>query len=552
MSFAELGLNPLVLQCIESTGYTEPTQVQSQSIPAALAGQDLLVSSHTGSGKTAAFLLPSLSRLAEASTLPGNGPRILVLCPTRELALQVQKQAMIYGKGLKRMRTVCLVGGAPFGPQFQALKANPEVMIATPGRLIDHLERGRIDFSRLEVLVLDEADRMLDMGFIEDIENIVSRTPDTRQTLLFSATLDGTVGQLARELTKDPQRIEVATKAEHKANIDQSLLFVDDMGHKHRLLEHLLRDVAVTQAVVFTATKRSADELSESLLEQGHTAAALHGDMPQHKRNRTLQRLRDGVTRILVATDVAARGIDVAGISHVINFDAPRQAEDYVHRIGRTGRAGRTGIAITMVHGKERGLVREIERYTGEKVRIETIPGLEPKARIDHEPRRKSSTDWKAKPRGEWQGKPRAGQPSGFGRKPEGSGYAGAGGGWKGGESRPAREGYRDGGREDRSGSGARAGYAGNSGSSWAKPRGEANGNTWARPERARPEANGNSWERPARSAPAPRAEGEPAPNAWAKTAQDRPAWKKGNSWGERSHNGPAGHGPKRNTRKDW
>ncbi len=547
MSFAELGLNPLVLSSIASTGYEHPTQVQSQAVPAAIAGQDLLVSSHTGSGKTAAFLLPSLHKLAEPSQLPGNGPRLLVLCPTRELALQVEKQARIYGKGLKRLRTVCLVGGAPFGPQFQALKANPEVMIATPGRLIDHLERGRIDFSRLEVLVLDEADRMLDMGFVEDIENIVSRTPETRQTLLFSATLDGNVGRIAREMTQDPQRIEVATQSEHKANIDQRLLFVDDLGHKHRLLDHLLRDADLSQAVVFTSTKRSAEELSEDLLEKGFAAAALHGDMPQHKRNRTLQRLRDGQTRVLVATDVAARGIDVAGISHVINFDAPRQAEDYVHRIGRTGRAGRAGMAFTLVNGRERGLVRDIERYTGEKVQVDVIPGLEPRARIDHEPRRKSGSDWKAKPRGEWQGKPRAGQPS-FGRKPEGAGY-GSGGGWKG-DFRSARDGGREGSREgNREGNREGAGWGRNErgfSNSWSKPegqradrpRGEGFGNSWGKPERARSETSGNTWGKSER----PRA--ETSGNSWSKS--EKPAWKKGNSWGERSHSGP------KRTNKDW
>jgi superfamily II DNA/RNA helicase len=383
MTFATLGLNPVVLKCLETTGYTVPTEVQRQAVPAALEGRDLLVSSHTGSGKTAAFLLPSLHRLAEPSPFPGNGPRLLVLCPTRELAMQVQKQAMIYGAGMRKLRTVCLVGGAPFGPQFQALKVNPEVMIATPGRLIDHLERGRIDFSRLEVLVLDEADRMLDMGFIEDIEHIVKQTPESRQTLLFSATLDGMVGKIAAEMTQNALRVSVATQEEHKANIDQRILFSDDIGHKHRLLDVLLRDVDLTQAVIFTATKRSAEELSETLLEQGYSAAALHGDMPQHKRTRTLQRLRDGQTRVLVATDVAARGIDVAGISHVINFDAPRQAEDYVHRIGRTGRAGRSGIAITMVNGKERHLVREIERYIGASVRVDVIAGLEPTPRAE-------------------------------------------------------------------------------------------------------------------------------------------------------------------------
>jgi superfamily II DNA/RNA helicase len=404
MTFATLGLNPVVLKCLETTGYTVPSEVQRQAIPAALEGRDLLVSSHTGSGKTAAFLLPSLHRLAEPSTLPGTGPRLLVLCPTRELALQVQKQAMIYGAGLRKLKTVCLVGGAPFGPQFQALKVHPEVMIATPGRLIDHLERGRIDFSRLEVLVLDEADRMLDMGFIEDIEHIVKQTPEARQTLLFSATLDGMVGKIASEMTRDALRVTVVTQDQEKANIDQHILFSDDLGHKHRLLNFLLRDVGLTQALVFTATKASAEELSETLLEQGYSAAALHGDMPQHKRNRTLQRLRDGQVRILVATDVAARGIDVAGISHVINFDAPRQAEDYVHRIGRTGRAGRSGIAITLVHGKERHLVRQIEQYLGEKVRVEVIPGLEPAARPERsfdKPRGGFGKSYGGKPAGE-------------------------------------------------------------------------------------------------------------------------------------------------------
>ncbi len=513
MTFTTLGLNPVVLKCLETTGYTVPTEVQRQAVPAALEGRDLLVSSHTGSGKTAAFLLPSLHRLAEPSTLPGTGPRLLVLCPTRELAMQVQKQAMIYGAGMRRLRTVCLVGGAPFGPQFQALKVNPEVMIATPGRLIDHLERGRIDFSRLEVLVLDEADRMLDMGFIEDIEHVVSRTPASRQTLLFSATLDGMVGKIAAEMTNNPLRISVEIQEEHKANIDQRILFSDDIGHKHRLLDVLLRDLDLTQALIFTATKRSAEELSETLLEQGHSAAALHGDMPQHKRTRTLQRLRDGQVRFLVATDVAARGIDVAGISHVINFDAPRQAEDYVHRIGRTGRAGRSGIAITMVNGKERHLVREIERYLGQSVRVDVIPGLEPSARPER------SFD-----------KSRGGK-SGYGNKS--GGYAGAGqkswGERKFGD-KPAGDrpwGEKKWGDKPRSENPTRAygqrdvpaprhdddnrGNSINYGAGQARPARE--GNTWNRPEK-----NGNTWAKP---------EGAHAAKpAWVNKSDARPAFK--------------------------
>jgi superfamily II DNA/RNA helicase len=383
MSFANLGLNPTILKAIETSGYTAPTAVQTAAIPAALAGNDLLVSSHTGSGKTAAFLLPSLHRLGTPSTLPGKGPRVLVLTPTRELALQIEKAASTYGRGLSRLRTVCLVGGAPYAQQLRGLRDAVDIVVATPGRLMDHMESGRIEFSRLEVLVLDEADRMLDMGFIDDINTIVGRTPDTRQTMLFSATLDGVVGSLARKLTRNPQRIEVATPVQHEARIDQRLLFADNFSHKNKLLDALLRDTELQQALIFTATKRGAEELAESLFEQGFAVDALHGDMQQSKRTRTLQRLRDGRTRVLVATDVAARGIDVAGITHVINFDLPRQAEDYVHRIGRTGRAGRTGFAVTLVNHSEKHLVRNIERYTGQTVRIDVIAGLEPTARAE-------------------------------------------------------------------------------------------------------------------------------------------------------------------------
>lgn len=382
MSFANLGLNPGILKAVQESGYTEPTAVQTASIPAALAGHDLLVSSHTGSGKTAAFLLPALERLNTPASRPGKGPRVLVLTPTRELALQVEKAAMTYGRE-RRVRTACLVGGAPYALQLRKLREPVDIIVATPGRLMDHMEGGRVDFSRLEVLVLDEADRMLDMGFIDDIQSIVARTPETRQTLLFSATLDGVVGSLARKLTRNPQRIEVATSVQREARIDQRLLFADNFSHKNKLLDSLLRDTELQQALIFTATKRGADELAESLFEQGFAVDALHGDMQQSKRTRTLQRLRDGRTRVLVATDVAARGIDVAGITHVINFDLPRQAEDYVHRIGRTGRAGRTGFAVTLVNHAEKHLVRNIERYTGQTLRVDVIAGLEPTARAE-------------------------------------------------------------------------------------------------------------------------------------------------------------------------
>jgi superfamily II DNA/RNA helicase len=384
MYFNQLGLHPALLAAVEASGYTEPTAVQAQAIPAALAGADLLVSSFTGSGKTAAFILPSLQRLSAEPAVKGNGPRILVLTPTRELAMQVERAAMTYGSKLdKRLRAACLVGGMPYPLQMRKLQGPVDVVVATPGRLIDHLERGRVDFKRLEVLVLDEADRMLDMGFIEDIEKIIGKTPSTRQTLLFSATLDGVVGNMARRITREPRRIQIAPTPERKAHIEQSALFADSLNHKTSLLDALLRDVDVRQALIFTSTKRAADDLSGALREQGFSAQALHGDMNQTQRNRTLKGLVDGHTRVLVATDVAARGIDVAGISHVINFDAPRQAEDYVHRIGRTGRAGRTGIAVTLVNHSERHLLRDIERFTGQQVKVDTIAGLEPSKRAE-------------------------------------------------------------------------------------------------------------------------------------------------------------------------
>jgi superfamily II DNA/RNA helicase len=378
MSFSTLGLHPSLLETLAALGYAEPTPVQRAAIPAALAGGDLLVSSQTGSGKTAAFMLPALQRLFAAPG--GAGPRVLVLAPTRELALQVQKATHGYGRG-QRLRTACLVGGMPYGLQLKALGKPVDIVIATPGRLKDHLERGRLDLDRVEILVLDEADRMLDMGFQEDIDAIVARTPEKRQTLLFSATLEGVVGRLARRVTRDPKRIDVAPSRTRATAIEQHALFADNLAHKTRLLDALLRDVDLKQALVFTATKRSAEDLSGSLVRQGFAAGALHGDMRQRERNQTLQHLRDGRMRVLVATDVAARGIDVPGISHVINFDAPRQAEDYVHRIGRTGRAGRAGVAVTLLGHGERHLMRSIERYTGAALRVSVIPGHEPAPR---------------------------------------------------------------------------------------------------------------------------------------------------------------------------
>jgi superfamily II DNA/RNA helicase len=380
MSFSTLGLDSSLLDNLTRLGYAEPTPVQREAIPAALAGGDLLVSSQTGSGKTAAFVLPGLQRLRTAAALPGKGPRMLVLTPTRELAMQVQKATHGYCSGQK-LRTALLVGGMPFRAQLAQVQKPVDIVIATPGRLKDHMDRGSVDLGRVELLVLDEADRMLDMGFQEEIDSIVARVPGERQTLLFSATLAGVVGRLASRVTRDPKRIEIARGQEAKLDITQHALYADNDEHKDRMLDSLLRETDVTQALVFTAMKRTAAELTLSLVEKGFTAGALHGDMQQKDRTRMLNQLRDGRMRVLVATDVAARGIDVPGINLVVNYDAPRMAEDYVHRIGRTGRAGRAGFAVTFLGHADRNLVRQIERFTGNKVSLMEIKGLEPRAR---------------------------------------------------------------------------------------------------------------------------------------------------------------------------
>lgn len=378
MSFDSLGLVPALLSSIERTGFTTPTPVQLAAIPAALAGADLMVSSQTGSGKTAAFMLPALNRIAKMGANKGKGVQVLVLTPTRELALQVSEATAMYGSELDDLRVATVVGGMPYGAQLKALSRRVDVLVATPGRLLDHLQARRVDLSSVHTLVLDEADRMLDMGFIDDINTIVDRCPESRQTLLFSATLDGTVGKLAARMMRDAQTIEMAGQSDRHANITQSLLYADNAGHKLRLLDHILRDAAMDQAIVFTATKRGADDLAEHLADQGFSCMALHGDMNQRQRSRTLSEVQDGRVRILVATDVAARGIDVQAISHAINYDLPMQPEDYVHRIGRTGRAGRDGQAFTLaIHG-ERHKVRRIEHFIGYTIKAEVIAGLEP------------------------------------------------------------------------------------------------------------------------------------------------------------------------------
>ncbi|MFC3874068.1 DEAD/DEAH box helicase [Neisseria musculi] len=377
VKFTDLNLDKNILSALSSAGYESPTPVQAQSVPYALEGRDIMASAQTGSGKTAAFLLPTLQRLTRRSDKPGKGPRALVLTPTRELAAQVEKNALTYAQNMKWFRTVSIVGGSSFGYQIRALSKPIDLIVATPGRLMDLMDSGKVDFSRLEVLILDEADRMLDMGFIEDIETIVAATPESRQTLLFSATWDGAVGRLARKLTKNPEVVEVE-RVDEQGKIEEQLLYCDDMRHKNRLLDYILRDANIGQAVIFTSTKAMTETLADELYEKGFAANCLHGDMPQGWRNRTLMDLRRGRCKILVATDVAARGIDVPTITHVINYDLPKQAEDYVHRIGRTGRAGRTGLALTFAEVSEYVKVHKIEKYISRKLPETTIEGLEP------------------------------------------------------------------------------------------------------------------------------------------------------------------------------
>ena len=373
LSFNDLNLDANLLRALEDCGFTSPTEVQEKAIPIALTGKDLMTSAQTGTGKTAAFMLPTLQRLLNNPAPKGRGPRALVLTPTRELATQVTDMVRDLARHT-RMRYGTIVGGVSYIPQFKLLKAPLDILVATPGRLIDHMERGGIDFSRLEVLILDEADRMLDMGFQDAVEAIASATPENRQTLLFSATLEGEVLRVAKRHLKDPERVQLAAVTQAHESIEQWMHQATGLKHKKEVLAELLIDPTVTQAVIFTATKRRAQELSEELADLGHATAPLHGNMTQAARRRTVDQLRRGRVRILVATDVAARGLDVPGISHVINFELPTVPEDYIHRIGRTGRAGATGVAISIVGRKEWHRMNDIERLTGRRVEQRKAP----------------------------------------------------------------------------------------------------------------------------------------------------------------------------------
>ena len=390
MSFQEFGLDSRLLKAVDACGFEQPSEIQQQAVPVVLQGRDLMASAPTGTGKTAAFVLPALQRLLTEKPEKGIGPRVLVLTPTRELAKQVADNIFNLTRYV-RMRSCSIVGGMPYPPQIRLLNQRLDFLVATPGRLIDHIEAGRIDFSRVKLFILDEADRMLDMGFIDEVNRIAGLIPEQHQTLLFSPTLEGEIKKVANRLLHEPVSVQISGAQVKHESITQQLHQADDYRHKRQLLAHILDEGNMRQAIVFTSTKKGAEDLATKLVAEGHQCAALHGDMKQGMRRRTVESLRRRKLKILVATDVAARGLDIQGISHVVNFDMPMQAEDYVHRIGRTGRGGATGTAISLIGPQDWMQLSRIEKLLGSKLKVTDIPGLEAK-----QPRPKSGTGGKS------------------------------------------------------------------------------------------------------------------------------------------------------------
>jgi ATP-dependent RNA helicase DeaD len=373
IGFDELGLRPELLDVLVSLGYEEPTPIQREAIPPLLEGRDLLGQAATGTGKTAAFALPVLNRLAEHDR--AAEPMALVLVPTRELAMQVSQAVHRYGGGLGA-RVLPIYGGQPIGRQLKGLGRGVDVVVATPGRALDHIARGTLVLERLEVAVLDEADEMLDMGFAEDIESILAETPEYHQTMLFSATIPPRIDVLARRYLHDPVRITIdreAVGADETPLISQRAYLVP-RAHKPAALGRVLDIEVPSAAIVFCRTRVEVDQLTETLNGRGYRAEALHGGMSQEQRDRVMERLRSGTADLLVATDVAARGLDVERLTHVVNYDVPSAPDRYVHRIGRVGRAGREGAAITLVEPRQHRLLRSIERHTRQKMEIEKVP----------------------------------------------------------------------------------------------------------------------------------------------------------------------------------
>jgi len=361
MPFSKLGLSPKVLEGVRAAGYTDPTPIQLRAIPLVMSGRDLIGSAQTGTGKTAAFALPILSRLAQHGAL-----RALVLEPTRELAAQVETAIHDYAR-FTNLRTVVVFGGTGYGRQDQALRQGVDILVATPGRLLDQMQRGMVKLNQIEILVLDEADRMLDMGFLPDVRRIVEHCPRTRQTMLFSATIPPEIEQLCKWAMRNPETIEIGLRRSPAETVTHALYPVAS-DQKQELLEELLRRTDYDQVLIFCRTKHGADRVARKLHDQGHAVAVLHSNRTQREREQALNGFRNGRYEVMVATDIAARGIDVEQISHVINFDVPHHPEDYVHRIGRTGRAQSVGDAFTIMIAEDIPEIAAIERFIGQKI----------------------------------------------------------------------------------------------------------------------------------------------------------------------------------------
>lgn len=370
MSFDSLGLSAELLRAVNDLGYTQPTPIQLKGIPAVLEGRDLLAAAQTGTGKTAAFALPLLQRMSEAQPNPrgSRAPRALVLVPTRELAAQVEESFRDFGRYLQQ-RTTLIFGGVSARPQVDALRQGVDIVVATPGRLLDHAQERSIDLKSIRYLILDEADRMLDMGFIRDIRKVLAMLPPNRQNLLFSATFSGEIRTLASGLLKNPLTVEVAPR-NAPAELVEHRVHLVSQGEKRAVLSHLLREGATPQTLVFTRTKHGANRLAEQLGKDGIVCAAIHGNKSQSARTRALADFKDYKVQVLVATDIAARGLDITELPQVVNYELPHVPEDYVHRIGRTGRAGATGQALSLVSSEERDRLRDIERVLGRKINV--------------------------------------------------------------------------------------------------------------------------------------------------------------------------------------
>ncbi|MEI7870706.1 MAG: DEAD/DEAH box helicase [Alphaproteobacteria bacterium] len=422
VSFADLGLSEPLLRALHGAKYTTPTPIQARTIPALLQGRDVLGIAQTGTGKTAAFALPVLQLLAASNErAQPKSPRALVLAPTRELAVQIARSFDTYGRGLG-LRLCTVVGGLGYARQIETLARGVDILIATPGRLLDLVERGNVKLGNVTFFVLDEADRMFDMGFIRDVRRIAGSVSKNRQTLLFSATMPNDIAKLSSEILKNPERVEIAAQGRPIEKIEQRVYYVN-ASSKRQLLSHLLSDAALERVIVFTRTKRGANRVAEALEDRGVRSEAIHGNKSQNARQKALDNFSRGKARVLVATDLASRGIDVVGVTHVINYELPADAESYVHRIGRTARAGASGIAVSFCDSSERGQLRSIEKLTRQPIAVvatpanEDMPVMPPVARSreERDPRDERGRD--ERPRGRGPGGP-GGRPRSFGDRP--------------------------------------------------------------------------------------------------------------------------------------